>query len=151
MQSIIANVRAFARCERGNFGIIFALAAVPVLGVAGMALDYSRISSTRENLQASVDAAITAAAARRLAPLPPRRSRTSRRSALICATRPGSVSASPSFFWHSHLDTASRPLHIRDSVAARAADAACPDVPQDGIRVLPDRRSVQKYSAFSGG
>ncbi len=63
MQSIIANVRAFARCERGNFGIIFALAAVPVLGVAGMALDYSRISSTRENLQASVDAAITAAAA----------------------------------------------------------------------------------------
>jgi hypothetical protein len=62
MQSIIRHARKFAGCERGNFGIVFALVAVPVVGIAGMALDYSRISSTRESLQASVDAAITAAA-----------------------------------------------------------------------------------------
>jgi Putative Flp pilus-assembly TadE/G-like len=63
MQSIIRHARIFAGCERGNFGIVFALVAVPVLGIAGMALDYSRISSTKASLQASVDAAITAAAA----------------------------------------------------------------------------------------
>jgi len=62
MQAINAPLRKFAGCERGNFGIVFALVAVPVLGIAGMALDYSRISSTKESLQASVDAAITAAA-----------------------------------------------------------------------------------------
>jgi uncharacterized membrane protein len=63
MHQIFSDARKFAGCERGNFGIIFALVAVPVLGIAGAALDYSRISSTKESLQASVDAAITAAAA----------------------------------------------------------------------------------------
>jgi Flp pilus assembly protein TadG len=63
MKSIINRARCLARCERGNFAIIFALAAFPVLGIAGMALDYSRIASTKDSLQASVDAAIIAAAA----------------------------------------------------------------------------------------
>ncbi len=57
------TLRAFISCRRGNFGIIFALAAVPVLGIAGLALDYSRISSAKDRLQSSVDSAIVAAAA----------------------------------------------------------------------------------------
>ncbi len=57
------TLRAFISCRCGNFGIIFALAAVPILGIAGLALDYSRISSAKDRLQSSVDSAIVAAAA----------------------------------------------------------------------------------------
>jgi Flp pilus assembly protein TadG len=56
-------LKRFAGNERGNFAIIGALCAIPLVGVAGLALDYSRIASTKERLQASVDAAIIAAAA----------------------------------------------------------------------------------------
>ena len=57
------TLRAFVSCRRGNFGIILALVAMPVLGIAGLALDYSRISSAKDRLQSSVDSAIVAAAA----------------------------------------------------------------------------------------
>lgn len=63
MIAMARTLRAFVSCRRGNFGIIFALAAVPVLGIAGLALDYSRISSAKDRLQLSVDSAIVAAAA----------------------------------------------------------------------------------------
>ena len=52
----------FWRNEHGNFAIIFCLAAVPVLGIAGMALDYSRISAAEGRLQAAVDSGLLAAA-----------------------------------------------------------------------------------------
>lgn len=60
---LCGGLRRFARHESGNFAIIFSLAALPLAGLAGLALDYSRISSTKDKLQASVDAAIIAAAA----------------------------------------------------------------------------------------
>jgi hypothetical protein len=56
-------LRACHSCKRGNVAVIFALSAMPVLGIAGLALDYSRISAARDRLQSSVDAAIVAAAA----------------------------------------------------------------------------------------
>jgi Flp pilus assembly protein TadG len=53
----------FGRCERGNFAIIAALAAVPLLGVSGLALDYARIHAAQDKLQTAVDSAALAAAA----------------------------------------------------------------------------------------
>jgi uncharacterized membrane protein len=53
----------FGRCERGNFAIIAALAAVPLFGVAGLALDYARIHAAQDKLQTAVDSAALAAAA----------------------------------------------------------------------------------------
>lgn len=53
----------FGRCERGNFAIIAALAAVPLFGVAGLALDYARIHSAQDRLPTAVDSAALAAAA----------------------------------------------------------------------------------------
>lgn len=59
MLSILSR---FWRNERGNFAIIFSLSAIPVLGIAGIALDYSRISAAEDRLQAAVDAGLLAAA-----------------------------------------------------------------------------------------
>ncbi len=59
----INALKRFFNNERGNFAIIAALSAIPLAGVAGLALDYSRMASTQDRLQASVDAAIVAAAA----------------------------------------------------------------------------------------
>jgi uncharacterized membrane protein len=53
----------FGRCERGNFAIIAALVAVPLFGVAGLALDYARIHAAQDKLQTAVDSAALAAAA----------------------------------------------------------------------------------------
>jgi Flp pilus assembly protein TadG len=46
---------------RGGVGMIFAVALVPVLGLLGAAVDYSRASQAQTNLQAAVDAAALAA------------------------------------------------------------------------------------------
>lgn len=56
------TIRRFWRDERGNFAIIFSLAAIPVVALAGMALDYSRISAAEDRLQAAVDSGLLAAA-----------------------------------------------------------------------------------------
>jgi hypothetical protein len=53
----------FGRCERGNFAIIASLVAVPLFGVAGLALDYARIHAAQDKLQTAVDSAALAAAA----------------------------------------------------------------------------------------
>lgn len=47
----------FARCPRGNYAIIFALSIVPLIGLVGAAIDYSRAAQMRERLQAATDAA----------------------------------------------------------------------------------------------
>lgn len=60
---IILAARKFHGDQRGNFATIFAVAILPVLAIAGLALDYARISAAEERLQASVDGAIIAAAA----------------------------------------------------------------------------------------
>ena len=46
--------RFFAN-ERGNVAMVFALAALPVVGIAGVALDYSRATDARAQLQAISD------------------------------------------------------------------------------------------------
>src|SRR4029079_14174638 len=52
--------------RRGNVAPIFAIAMIPVLGLVGMAVDYSRGNSVRAALQAALDA--TALAMARSAP-----------------------------------------------------------------------------------
>jgi hypothetical protein len=58
-----AAITRFRRDSGGNFAIIFALALVPVMGIAGMAMDYSRMAAASEKLQTATDAAAIAAAA----------------------------------------------------------------------------------------
>lgn len=53
---------AFRRCNRGNVAILFALSAVPLFGVAGMALDYARAVDGRTQLQTALDGAVLAGA-----------------------------------------------------------------------------------------
>lgn len=50
----------FARSEEGNFAVVMALSAVPLLLGAGMAVDYSRATNNRGLMQASLDAATLA-------------------------------------------------------------------------------------------
>jgi len=50
----------FARSEDGNFAVVMALSAVPLLLGAGMAVDYSRATNNRATMQSSLDAATLA-------------------------------------------------------------------------------------------
>jgi Flp pilus assembly protein TadG len=52
----------FVRETSGNVAMSFALAILPMVGLAGAALDYSQASAAREQLQAAVDAAALRAA-----------------------------------------------------------------------------------------
>ncbi|MFZ1815460.1 MAG: TadE/TadG family type IV pilus assembly protein [Rhizobiaceae bacterium] len=59
---VTKRLRAFLRNESGNFAIIFSICALPLLGLAGMVVDYSRMRSAEQQLQAAVDTAAIAAA-----------------------------------------------------------------------------------------
>ena len=48
--------------DHGNVAMMLAIAAIPVLGAAGAAIDYSRAIQARGELQRAVDAAALAAA-----------------------------------------------------------------------------------------
>jgi Flp pilus assembly protein TadG len=50
----------FLRDQRGSIAIIFALALLPIFGLAGAAVDYSRLSSAQSSLQTATDAAALA-------------------------------------------------------------------------------------------
>jgi Putative Flp pilus-assembly TadE/G-like len=54
----------FRRCERGNIALLFGLALVPMTVAAGAAVDYSRASQSRAQLQAAADSAVLAVARR---------------------------------------------------------------------------------------
>ena len=54
--------RSFMRDDRGNVAIVFTLAAIPVIGGAGVMIDYNRASRVQADLQYSVDAAALAGA-----------------------------------------------------------------------------------------
>lgn len=47
--------RAFLRTEKGNVAVTFAVALVPLLGLIGMAIDYSRAASLRAAMQSAAD------------------------------------------------------------------------------------------------
>lgn len=49
--------RPFARDDRGNVAMMFAVAAVPLLGFAGAAIDYTRANNARTAMQAALDSA----------------------------------------------------------------------------------------------
>src|SRR5687768_18325267 len=49
-------LRSFRDDRRGGIAIIFALSLVPMLGMVGLAIDYSRASRVRTSMHAAVDA-----------------------------------------------------------------------------------------------
>lgn len=51
----------FAACRRGSVGIMFGLSAIPLFGLLGMAVDFSRVAGARYKVQDAVDAAMLAA------------------------------------------------------------------------------------------
>lgn len=54
--------RRFRRDQRGNVMMLFGLVLVPLMGVVGVAIDYSRASNTRQALNAAIDSAALMAA-----------------------------------------------------------------------------------------
>ena len=55
-------VRRFRRDQRGNVAMMFGLALVPLMGVVGVAIDYSRASNARQALNSAIDSAALMAA-----------------------------------------------------------------------------------------
>ncbi len=56
--------RRFVRNEDGNIGLLFGLTLLPMLASAGAAIDYSRASQARSQLNAAADSAVLAVARR---------------------------------------------------------------------------------------
>lgn len=54
------NMKKFLSDKRGNFGAIFAIVSIPVIGAAGIAIDYARASTALSFAHAAGDAAILA-------------------------------------------------------------------------------------------
>lgn len=54
----VAAGRAFLTDRGGNFAAMFGLTSIVLVGAAGMALDYSRLSSAKVRLNQAVDAAV---------------------------------------------------------------------------------------------
>src|SRR5262245_37414412 len=54
--------KSFCANRDGNFAMMFGIALIPIAGVIGAALDYSRGNGMRAALQASLDSAVLAAA-----------------------------------------------------------------------------------------
>lgn len=55
-------MRRFREDQRGNFMMLFGLMLVPLMGVVGVAVDYSRASNARQALNAAIDSAALMAA-----------------------------------------------------------------------------------------
>jgi Flp pilus assembly protein TadG len=60
--SIRSFFQSFCNSQRGNVAPIFALAIIPMVGLTGMAVDYSRANSLRTAIQAALDATALAMA-----------------------------------------------------------------------------------------
>ncbi len=59
------NIKTFLRTDRGNMTMIAALTAIPVVGAAGVAIDYARISRVHDEVQTVADGAMLFAASAR--------------------------------------------------------------------------------------
>ena len=55
-RKLIKVWRAFRSNRRGNVAIIFALAAFPILGFVGVAIDYTRANAAKVKMQSALDA-----------------------------------------------------------------------------------------------
>ncbi len=53
---IAESVRRFVAARGGNVAIIFALSSLPIVGLIGASVDYSRANATKADLQAALDA-----------------------------------------------------------------------------------------------
>lgn len=62
LSSLPSRWRAFDRSTEGNVAIMFAIVIIPVLGLIGFSVDYSRYNALRTKLQAAADAAALAVA-----------------------------------------------------------------------------------------
>lgn len=60
--SLPEMIRRFHRDQRGNFLMLFGLVLIPLMGVVGVAIDYSRASNARQALSAAIDSAALMAA-----------------------------------------------------------------------------------------
>jgi len=60
--SLPEAIRRFRRDRRGNVLMMFGLALVPLMGVVGVAVDYSRASNARQALNSAIDSAALMAA-----------------------------------------------------------------------------------------
>ena len=58
----LRHLRRFRRDESGNFIMLFGISIVPILGLTGAAVDYSRASKARAELNAAIDSAALMAA-----------------------------------------------------------------------------------------
>src|SRR4051812_44212040 len=56
-------LKSFLRDRRGTVALTFAIAAIPLAGVSGAAVDYSRAVQTRHKLEIATDAAALSATA----------------------------------------------------------------------------------------
>jgi Flp pilus assembly protein TadG len=55
INTFITRWRAFGRAENGNVAMIFAVATIPLIGLVGAAIDYSRANAMRASMQAAAD------------------------------------------------------------------------------------------------
>jgi len=60
--SLSEAIRRFRRDRRGNVLMMFGLAIIPLMGVVGVAIDYSRASNARQALNSAIDSAALMAA-----------------------------------------------------------------------------------------
>jgi Flp pilus assembly protein TadG len=60
--SILSLFQSFLKSKRGNVAPIFAIAIIPIIGLTGAAVDYSRANSIRTAFQAALDATALAMA-----------------------------------------------------------------------------------------
>jgi len=58
---VVRMLKKFLKDKSGNFGILGAVAIVPILGMAGMAIDFTRAMQMRSELQNAADAAVVGA------------------------------------------------------------------------------------------
>ena len=55
--SACMRVRQFGSCRSGNIALTFALALLPMIGMVGAAVDYSRVNDVKAGLQSAADTA----------------------------------------------------------------------------------------------
>ncbi len=62
LRRLLTRLKGFSEDRSGNIAIIAALGAIPLILAIGIAVDYSRASSAKSDLQEAVDAAVLAGA-----------------------------------------------------------------------------------------
>lgn len=65
VKTTLNRLKHFSSDQRGVVAIIFGLAAIPVIGLTGASLDYSRAANVQTQLQGALDASVLSAAHQR--------------------------------------------------------------------------------------